>query len=192
MQSAYRPHRSTETALVKVCNDLLCSLDDSQAVILVLLDMSAAFDTTDHGIMLSRLGDRFGISGAALKWFESHMENRAQNRQVHGRISEEQAVTFGVPQGSVLGPLLFISYTAPLCDIARRKRISIHSCADDTQLYISFSPLSNQDTISEMTRLQACVVDIQNWMIVNTLRLYADNTDAIVICSPRRPTYAAH
>ena len=70
MQSAYRPHHSTETALGKVCNDLLCSLDERKAVILVLLDMSAAFDTIDHGIMLSRLRDRFGISGTALKWFE--------------------------------------------------------------------------------------------------------------------------
>ena len=98
MQSAYRPHHSTETALVKVCNDLLCSLDERKAVILVLLDMSAAFDTIGHGIMLSRLRYRFGISGTALKWFESYMENRTQNIQVHDTVSEEQAVAFGVPQ----------------------------------------------------------------------------------------------
>ena len=98
MQSACRPHHSTETALIKVCNDLLCSLDERKAVILVLLDMSAAFDTIDHGIMLSRLRDRFGISGTALKWFESYMDNRSQNIQVRDTISEEQAVAFGVPQ----------------------------------------------------------------------------------------------
>ena len=135
--------------------------------------------------MLSRLRDRFGISGTALKWFESYMENRTQNIQVHATVSEEQAVAFGVPQGSVLGPLMFISYTAPLCDIARRHGISIHLYADDTQLYISFSPLSNEDTKSAMMRLQACVVAIQNWMIVNKLKLNADKTDAILICSPR-------
>ena len=132
MQAAYRPHHSTETALVKVCNDLLCSLDERKAVILVLLDMSEAFDTIDHGIMLSRLRDRFGISGTALKWFESCMENRTQNIQVHDTVSEEQTVAFGDPQGSVLGPLMFISYTAPLCNIARRHGISIHLYADDT------------------------------------------------------------
>ena len=185
MQSSYRPHHSTETALVKVCNYLLCSLDERKAVILVLLDMSAAFDTIDHGIMLSCLRARFGISGTALKWFESYMDNRSQNIQVRDTISEEQAVMFGVPQGSVLGPLMFISYTAPLCDIARRHGISIHLYADDTQPYISFSPLSNEDINSAMMRLQACVFDIQNWMIANKLKLNADKTDAILICSPR-------
>ena len=87
------------------------------------------------------------------------MENRTQDIQVHGTISEEQAVVFGVPQGSALGPLLFISYTAPLCDIARRHGISLHLYAEDAQLYISFSPLSNEDTHSGIMSLQACVVD---------------------------------
>ena len=80
---------------------------------------------------------------------------------------------------------MFISYTAPLCDIARRHGFSIHLYADDTQLYISFSPLSNEDTNLAMMRLQACVVAIKKkWMIANKLKLNADKTDAILICSP--------
>ena len=107
------------------------------------------------------------------------MENRTQNMQFHDTVSEEQAVVFGVLQGSVLGPLMFVSYTAPLCDIARRHGISIHLYADDIQLYISFSPLSKEDTNSAMMRLPACIVAIQNWMIVNKLKLSADKTDTI-------------
>ena len=107
---------------------------------------------------------------------------------MHDTVSEDfivKAVAFGVPQGSVLGPLMFISYTAPLCDVARRHGMSIHLYAEDTQMYISYSPLSNEDTNSAMMSLQACVVALQNWMIVNKLKLNADKTDAILICSPR-------
>ena len=107
------------------------------------------------------------------------MENRTQNMQLHDTVSEEQVVAFGVPRGSVLGPLMFISYTTPLYDIARRHGISIHLYADDIQLYISSSPLPKEDTHSAMMRLQACVVAIQNWMIVNKLKLNADKTDTI-------------
>ena len=126
MQSAFRPHHSTETALVRVCNDLLCILDERRTAILVLLDLSSTFDTIDHGIMLTRLKDRFGITGTTLKWFESYLTNRSKNIQVHGRTSEERPVAFGVPQSSVLGPLMFISYTAPLGDITHRHGINIH------------------------------------------------------------------
>ena len=107
------------------------------------------------------------------------------NIQVLDKTSEERVVSFGVPQGSVLDTLLLISHTATLCGIARRRGISIHLYADDPQLYISFSPLWNEDTSAAMTRLQACVVAIQNWMIAKQLKLNADKTNAIVICSPR-------
>ena len=97
MQSAYRLHHNTETALLRVCDDLLSILDQRKAAILVLLDLSAAFDTVSHGIKLTCLRDRFGITGLSHKWFESYLANRSQNIQIHGRTSVEDAVSFRVP-----------------------------------------------------------------------------------------------
>ena len=107
--------------------------------------------------MLTRLRDQFGITATCLAWFESYLVNRSQRIQIHGRISAERPVVFGVPQGSVLGPLMFICYTAPLGDIARRHGINVHLYADDTQLYLAFSPHSDEDTIQAVMRIQDCV-----------------------------------
>ena len=142
----------------------------------MILDLSSAFDTIDHGIMLTRLKYRLGITGTTLKWFKSYLTNRSQNIQVHGRTSAERPVAFGVPQRSVLGPPMFISYTTPLGDIAHRHGINIHLYADDTQLYIAFSPLSAEDTTQTVKRTQACVVEIQEWMLTNKLKLNAEKT----------------
>ena len=176
MQSAYRPNHSTETAL--------CILDERKAAILVLLDLSAAFDTIDHTIMLTRLRDRFGITTTCLAWFESYLGNRSQRIQMHGRISAERPVVFGVPQGSVLGPLKFICYTAPLGDIARRHGINVHLYADDTQLYLAFSPHTDVDTIQAVTRIQDCVAELQDLMNINKLKFNATKTEISVMCAP--------
>ena len=106
-QSAYRADHSTETALLRVVNDLLTACDHGSVSILSLLDLSAAFDTLDHGIWLKRLSSTFGISGIVLEWFESYLVGRTQVVQVSGMSSKPEALRHGVPQGSVLGPVLF-------------------------------------------------------------------------------------
>ena len=88
-QSAYKPGQSTETALLKAQNDILCSLDKKNCVIFLLLDMSAAFDTVDHQILLTRLSRRFEIKGKALTWFTSYLENRSQFVRVGSDSSGE-------------------------------------------------------------------------------------------------------
>ena len=103
MQSAYRPGHTTETALLHVHNNILRAVDEQKAVALVLLDLSAAFDTIDHNIMLSRLSKRLGVGGIALKWFESYLKGRKQSVVINETLSSPVDVLYGVPQGSVLG-----------------------------------------------------------------------------------------
>jgi len=118
-QSAYRKNHSTETALLRVLNDILMTLDHRQHedVVLVMLDLSTAFDTLDHDILISRLRCHFGFSDTVLKWFSSYLSGPTQSVNVGDTTSSPRSVDFGVPQGSILGPFLFSLYMAPLQDI---------------------------------------------------------------------------
>ena len=113
-QSAYRPFHSTETALLKIQSDILLNMDDQKVTLLVMLDLSAAFDTIDHSILLETLESGFGVGGTALKWFTSYLSQRTQQVQIKGTHSEKKQLTTGVPQGSCLGPVLFTIYVADL------------------------------------------------------------------------------
>ena len=182
-QSAYRSHHSTETALISVTIDIMCAVDQKKAVVLVLLDLSAAFNTIDHSILLNRLHKRYGITGTALSRFETYLTDRCQVIQLNGERSDEMRLQFGVPQGSVLGPLLFTSYTAPLGEIARRHGVELHLYADDTQVYMSFSPLSDESTTRTFHRIEACIAEIRTWLKDNKLMLNDEKTDVLVISS---------
>jgi hypothetical protein len=169
LQSAYKKFHSTETALVYIQNDILRSLDDKSAVVLMLLDLSAAFDTVDHEILLKRLEDRLGISGSVLEWFRSYLTGRVQRVCVQGSSSSVHSLECGVPQGSVLGPILFTIYTLPLGDIIRKHGFNFHMYADDTQLYISFKPTHDHSCELLKERLEACLNDIRLWMCAKCL-----------------------
>ena len=109
-QSAYREFHSTETALLRVKNDILLNMNQQRVTLLVLLDLSAAFDTVDHTILLNRLSRDFGITGHMYAWFESYLHNRFQSVSINSGISDKLHIKYGVPQGSCLGPLL-LSFT---------------------------------------------------------------------------------
>ncbi len=182
-QSGFRRCHSTETATLRIANDILASNDGGKVTALVLLDLSAAFDTIDHEILLVRLETETGISANALSWFRSYLSGRSQVVSCGGQMSSSRPVTCGVPQGSVLGPLLFSIYTRPLEQVIKRHNLSFHFYADDTQLYLSFDPSEAQ---SALTRLNNCLSDIRDWMAANFLKLNDDKTELVLIGHPKR------
>ncbi len=169
IQSGFRPSHSTETALIRVTNDLLLS-SDRGSISLVLLDLNAAFDTIDYNILLNRLENFVGIRGSALAWFKSYLSDHHQFVAVNEEVSYRSQEQYGVPQGSVLGPLLFTLYMLPLGNIIRKHGVSFHCYADDTQLYISSRPGETH----QIEKLMECIVDIKNWMTNNFLLLNSE------------------
>ena len=177
LQSAYKQNHSTDTALLKVQNDLLMAIDTYGGAVLILLDLSAAFDTIDHTILLQRLHE-LGIRVAALDWFRSYLSQRRQSVVTNGTRSSHRNLSFGVPQGSVLGSILFTLYTTPLGEIARKYKRNVHLYADDTQLYMAFKP-NNAESLPPI--IQKCVIDIKSWMTANMLQLNMDKTEVLVL-----------
>ena len=180
MQSAYRKGHSTETALLRVQNDILQAIDNNKIIMLVLLDLSAAFDTIDHALLLSRLEHRFGVKSKALAWFKSYLSERKQFVTINGVRSSPRNLKYGVPQGSVMGPILFTCYTAPLGEIIERHGLCRHFYADDTQLYIAVKPGSDLVIEEAVTRIQNCISDIAEWMATNFMKLNDGKTEVMV------------
>ncbi len=186
MQSAYRKFHSVETALLRVQNDILRALDNHYSVLLILLDQSAAFDTVDHSLLLQRLSERFGVRGSALSWFKSYLSERSQTVCIQSTKSSPKRLTCGVPQGSVLGPLLFTAYTSPIGDIVRAHGVEFHCYADDTQLYLAFKP-SIASSNEAKIKMEACVNEVRMWMATNFLKLNDAKTEMLIIHPQNNP-----
>ena len=176
-QSAYRKHNSTEIALVYILNEMLSNADSKHVSLLALLDLSAAFDTLDHKILLKRLELSFGITGFALKWFTSYLESRSQQVCIAGHLSQPKILKFGVPQGSVLGPVLFTLYVQPLSDIISEYNVKHHKFADDTQLLDSAPPRSLDPIVSN---LENSIDAVGKWMSCNRLKLNGEKTELLI------------
>ena len=182
-QSAYRKNHSTDTALLSIVDGLLRSANDRLVSVLALLDLSAAFDTLDHPILLQRLETTFGISGTVLHWFASYLEGCEQSVMVDNILSSPSPLQFGVPQGSVLGPILFTLYSQPLSDLICRHECDYHKYADDTQL--SKGAPSDQFQ-SLLCDIQTCIESLVGWMYSNKLKLNAEKTEVLPVASTSR------
>ena len=136
LQSQYLAGHSTETALVKVHSDISAMLDRGDMAILLMLDLSAAFDTIDHSIMLQRLQQMFGVEGDALDWIRSYLTRRTQRVDVKGAKSEPKVLAYALPQGSVHGPQGYPLYSKPIGNIVRAHGLEYHCYTDDSQIYI--------------------------------------------------------
>ena len=180
-QSAYRKHHFTESALLNIQNDILLNMAKGSVTALILLDLSSAFNTIDHTILLDRLNVYYGLGELALSWFISYLSGRTHSVKVVSTLSHPVALHYGVPQGSVLGPILFSLYTNPIGSIIHsHSSINYYFYADDTQLYITLSPEHFSHSIQ---KLKNCLKDIQNFMFANKLKLNPDKTEFILIGS---------
>ena len=181
-QSAYRPGHSTETALQKVVYDLFLSLDKGNISVLALLDFSKAFDTIDHPILVHRLHTDFAFTDTVLQWFSSYLTDRTHYVSLSNHCSAFTAVHSGVPQCSVLGPILFTMYIKPLSAIIDSHSITNHSSADNLQLQMSAPP----DRISELLHsMQSCICDVKAWETANMLNLNDNKTELMLVTSKR-------
>jgi hypothetical protein len=182
-QSAYTRFHSTETALLSIYDSLIRATAKQQVSCLCLLDLSAAFDTIDHDILLKRLAVWFGITDTALSWFKSYLSSRSLIVSTLGHRSTSFSASCGVPQGSVLGPILFIMYTTPLSSLISNSSVHHHLYADDTQLYISLSP---QSYASNIVQLQSVIAKVSTWMSSNLLSLNPNKTEFLIIGTPQQ------
>ena len=180
---ASKKHASAESALLNIQNNTLIKMAKGSVTVRTLLDLSATFNTTDHTILLDRLNVYYGISGLALGWFKSYLLGRTHSVNVGSTLSHPAALHYGVPQGSVLGLILFSLYTNPISSIIHSHRsINYHFYTDDTQLYRTLSP---ENLSHAMQKLKNCPNDIQNFMFANKLKLNKDKSEFIVIGSPQ-------
>ena len=171
-QYGFRSGRSCEHALLNAQNSLLQNLSKNQVSLLLLIDFSKAFDMVDHSILLKKL-EHYGIRGLALKWLESYLSDRKQFVSINGTDSETLVMDYGVPQGSILGPLLFIIYINDIPEIAQYAKFILY--ADDANIILT---ANNIDEIN--SQLKNLTSDLLKWTEHNGLALNLKKTNYMI------------
>ena len=177
MQYGFRKGRSCEHALLAAQNCILDTLNKNEIALLLLIDFSKAFDMVDHDILLSKLS-RYGIRGNALKWMQSYLRDRRQYVTIDGKNSSERDLKFGVPQGSILGPLLFIIYINDLPNIHKFARFIMY--ADDANIIITGKDIHE---VTEQARTLCNT--LSQWVNCNGLKLNLTKTNFMIFSRNR-------
>ena len=184
-QSAFRKYHSTETALLKVQNDILLSMDRQEVCFLVLLDLSSAFDTIDHKTIIDVLEYQFGVTDKALEWIKVIKQSQSESKElilITIFLKSAMSITgFLKSQGSCLRTILFLPYVSQLYDIIDRHLPSSHGYADDTQLYGSFRQDCGANQKSTLSVLEECVSDFRAWLVSHKLMFKDSKTEFLVI-----------
>ena len=181
-QSAYRKHFSCETAVIKISSDMLQSFDEGKIGLMAFLDLSSAFDCVNHLTLSSRLQKSYGLTDNCLKWFQSFLEDR-EMAVSHVTLTSFSPVVSGVPQGSVLGPILFSLYISDIVSLVHHHSLNVHLFADDILIYGSST---SQNLSSLGTKMSHCLSEVSSWLKSNGLLLNRDKTKVMWCHSPRR------
>ena len=184
-QSAYRPGYSTETALLKVVNDLFLSLNKGNIYVLALFDFSSAFDTIDHPILIHRLNTDFGINDTVLQWFSPYLTDHTHHVSLSNHCSANAPVHSGVPRGSVLGPIHFTMYVKLLSAIIDTHSITYISFADDLQQQMLSATLDRKSVL--LQSIQSCLSDVKAWATANMIKL--NNKTELMLVKSKRTKY---
>lgn len=184
-QSAYRRGFSTETALLKLSSDILWKMERQEVTALVALDLSAAFDTVDHSILSKVLQITFGVSESALDWFQSYLSSRRAEVHINTSKSQPRYLDFSVPQGSICGPVLYTVYASTLQQFIKDSGVLLLGYADDHSAYDSFNPKAIADEKRVITNLENVLVNINDWMNLNRLKLNPSKTEFVLFGSPQ-------
>ena len=177
-QSGFRPHHCTQDVLLKTVDDWKIFLDAGKIVGTVLIDLSKAFDMIDHTILLDKL-ESLGVRGTELNWFSDYLHERKQRVVMSGVCSEWHQVTKGVPQGSILGPLLFVAFVNVLPEVVKHCTVNLY--ANDTTIYVG-----DDDPTEVGRRLEEDLQCIAEWIDSNRLKMNLSKTQLMVLCRRNR------
>ena len=158
-------------------------MENQKTTLMVMLDLSAAFDTVKIKTLIDIFEFKYNIKGLSLQWIISYLTKRHQKVTVNGMVSEAMSLKHGVPQGSCMGPLAFLAYLSPLQDIIDLHSPTVEAYADDTQLYISFDSSDTYSVQNAIDCMERCIADVREYMLKHQLKINDDKTVVLTIGS---------